>query len=209
METRLGTQLNGDATFGFCSSNVDMISFGFNSMGSVNNPACWSFIPHQVEGQRTYTLTFYELQRVVISLLKANTAKECPFTTCLKELLTRPNVQKYIQGALCRDGKLDFQTAQCDQLAGWASYTHKVSGMDANTCSNHLTGTLHLFSRWIFPDPLFLSGIAAQGYHHVNYFDGPTQREHYDDFFGKALQVNVFPLPLTFRPCWWITSVIG
>ncbi len=50
-------------------------------MGSVNNPACWSFIPYQVEleGQLTYTVTFYELQKAVLSLLKANTAKDCPF----------------------------------------------------------------------------------------------------------------------------------
>ncbi len=34
---------------------------------------------------------------------------------------------------------------------------------------------------------LFWSGIAAAGYHHVNYFDCPEQREHYD--YGKALQV--------------------
>jgi hypothetical protein len=36
---------------------------------------------------------------------------------------------------------------------------------------------------------LFWSGIAAAGYHHVNYFDGPKRREHYDDFYGKALKV--------------------
>jgi hypothetical protein len=82
---------------------------GFNSMCSVNNPACWSFILHQVEGQLTCALTLYELQKAVISLLNANTAKDCPFTTCLKELLARPNVQKYIQGALYCDGKLDIR----------------------------------------------------------------------------------------------------
>ena len=114
IETGWGTQLNGDATFGFCRANVDMICLGFNSMGSVNNPVCWSFIPHQAEGQLTYTLTFYELQKAVISLLKANTAKDCPFTTCIKELLARPNVQKYIEGDLYRDGKLDIPKAQCD-----------------------------------------------------------------------------------------------
>ena len=34
-----------------------------------------------------------------------------------------------------------------------------------------------------------VTGIAAAGYHHVNYFDEPNRRAHYDDFYGKALQV--------------------
>jgi hypothetical protein len=42
METGWGNQMNGKATIGFCSANVDMICLGFNSMGCVNNPACWS-----------------------------------------------------------------------------------------------------------------------------------------------------------------------
>jgi hypothetical protein len=83
-----------------------MICLGFNSMGLVNNPACWSFILHQVEGQWTYTLSFYEHQKAVIPLLKANTTRDCLFTTYLKELLARPNVQIYIW-CLYRDGKLD------------------------------------------------------------------------------------------------------
>ncbi len=41
----------------------------------------------------------------------------------------------------------------------------------------------------MFSDLLILSGIAAHGYHHVNYFDCPKRLEHYDDFYGKALQV--------------------
>ena len=35
---------------------------------------------------------------------------------------------------------------------------------------------------------LFL-GIAASGYHHVNYFDEPYRRVAYDDFYACALQV--------------------
>ncbi len=65
--------MNGDATFGFRNANVDMIWLGFNSMGCVNNPACWSFIPHPAKGEKTYTIIFYELQKAVISLLKAST----------------------------------------------------------------------------------------------------------------------------------------
>jgi hypothetical protein len=139
--------MNGDATYGFCRTHVDMICLGFNSMGCVNNPACWSFIPHQAEGEKTYTVTFYELQKAVISLLKASTAKNCPFSSCIKDLLACPNVQKYIRSALFRDGKLDIQTAQCDQLAGWSSFTHEVFGFNPNTCSSHLTGIFHLSSQ--------------------------------------------------------------
>ncbi len=42
---------------------------------------------------------------------------------------------------------------------------------------------------YVITDPIFGSGITAAGYHHVNDFDGPKRREHYDDFYGKALQV--------------------
>jgi hypothetical protein len=38
-------------------------------------------------------------------------------------------------------------------------------------------------------DPIFWSGIATAGYHHVNCFDGSKRREHYDDFYCKAFQV--------------------
>jgi hypothetical protein len=47
---------------------------------------------------------------------------------------------------------------------------------------------------YVITDPLFWSGVAAAGYHHVGYFDGHNRREHYDDFYGKVLQavdVNV------------------
>jgi hypothetical protein len=112
----MGQLVNSDATFGFGSANVD-ICLGFNLMGCVNNPACCFFISHQAEGEKTYTVTFYELQKAVMSLLKASTAKDCPFSSCINDLLALPNVQKHILSALFRDGKLDIQTAQCDQLA--------------------------------------------------------------------------------------------
>jgi hypothetical protein len=64
METGWGNQMNGKATIGFCSANVDMICLGFNSMGCVNNPACWSFIPHQAKGENTYTVTFMNFRRL-------------------------------------------------------------------------------------------------------------------------------------------------
>jgi hypothetical protein len=60
--------------------------------------------------------------------------------------------------------------------------------MDPNTCSSHghLTGTYHFFREEC--SLICCSGIAAHGYHHVNYFDGPKRQEH-DYFYGKALQV--------------------
>jgi hypothetical protein len=48
-----------------------------------------------------------------------------------------------MRGQLFRDDKLEMQTAQCDQLAGWASFTPEVFGFDPNTCSSHLTGIYH------------------------------------------------------------------
>ena len=94
IETGWGNQMNGDASFGFCRVNVDMICLGFNSMGCVNNPACWSIIPHQSEGELTYKITFFALQKAVISLLKASTDKECAFSSCIEDLISRPYVQK-------------------------------------------------------------------------------------------------------------------
>jgi hypothetical protein len=46
-----------------------------------------------------------------------------------------------------------------------------------------------ILAMYVITDPIFGSGITAAGYHHVNDFDGPKRREHYDDFYGKALQV--------------------
>ncbi len=54
LETGWVIQLNGDATFGFCRAELDMIELGFNSLGAVNHPACWSLIPHQFEGKLVY-----------------------------------------------------------------------------------------------------------------------------------------------------------
>jgi hypothetical protein len=44
------------------SPNRHRMGFGFgvNSVGSHNHPLCWSIIPHQTEGELTYTSTFLE-----------------------------------------------------------------------------------------------------------------------------------------------------
>ena len=66
-------QLNGDATFGFCRADIDMIALGFCSFSGSNNPVCFSYIPHQSEGEKLYTKTCYEMQIAVMAVLKAET----------------------------------------------------------------------------------------------------------------------------------------
>jgi hypothetical protein len=70
VETGWIVQLNGDATFGFCRADIDMIALGFCSFGGANNPVCFSYIPHQSEGEKLYTKTYYEMQSAVIALLR-------------------------------------------------------------------------------------------------------------------------------------------
>ena len=60
IETGWVVQLNGDATFGFCHANIDMISLVFCSLAGSNNPVCFSYIPHQSEGEKLYTKTYYD-----------------------------------------------------------------------------------------------------------------------------------------------------
>jgi len=140
IETGWVVQLNGDATFGFCCADIDMIALGFCSFGGANNPVCFSYIPRQSEGEKLYTVTYFGMQKAVMSLLKANTEKDCEFTSCLKLLLGRPHVQQYLDSDEFRANKLPIDQAQCDQLAGWACFSREVFGRDPNVCSNHLTG---------------------------------------------------------------------
>ena len=81
IETGWVNQLNGDATFGFCRADIDMIALGFCSFGGANNPVCFSYIPHQSEGEKLYTKTYYEMQSAVMTLLKTETRKACEFST--------------------------------------------------------------------------------------------------------------------------------
>ncbi len=41
IETGWRTQLNGDTMFKFCCAEVNTMELGFNSLGAVNNLACW------------------------------------------------------------------------------------------------------------------------------------------------------------------------
>ncbi len=63
-------QLNWDATFGFCRADIDMIALSFCSFGGSNNPVCFSYIPHQTEGEKLYMVAFFEMQQAVMAVLK-------------------------------------------------------------------------------------------------------------------------------------------
>jgi hypothetical protein len=95
IETRWAVQLNWDATFGFCSANIDMNALDFCSFGGANNPVCFSYIPRQSKGEKLYAVIYFGMQKAVLSLIKANTDKDCEFSTCLKLLLGRPHVLKW------------------------------------------------------------------------------------------------------------------
>ena len=62
IETGWMVQLNGDATFGFCRADIDMIALGFCSICGANNPVCFSYIPRQYEGEKLYTVTYYGIK---------------------------------------------------------------------------------------------------------------------------------------------------
>ena len=98
IETGWVIQLNGDATFGFCRADIDMIALCFCSFGGSNNPVCFSYIPHQSEGEKLYTKTYYEMQSAFMALLKAETRKACEFSTYMEMIKSRPELVKYLAG---------------------------------------------------------------------------------------------------------------
>ncbi len=80
------------------------------------------------------------MQKAVLSLIKANSDKDCEISTCLKLLLSRSHVQQYLNSEDFIANKLQIDQAQCDQLAGWACFSREVFDKDPNVCCNHLTG---------------------------------------------------------------------
>jgi hypothetical protein len=132
IETRWVVQLNGDATFGFCRADIDMIALGFCSFRGANHPVCFSYIPRQSDGEKLYTVTYYGMQKAVLSLIKANTDKDCEFSTCLKLLIGRQHLRQYLNGEDFIAKKLPIDQAQCDQLAGWACFGREVFDKDPN-----------------------------------------------------------------------------
>jgi hypothetical protein len=135
-------QLNADATFGFCRSAVDMIGFGVNSVGSHNHPLCWSIIPHQTEGELTYTGTYAELEEAFILSCSIRTCDREDCTSCatLKQLRAQERVIKYLASDTFKAGKIPVDTAQCDNILGFGNFTRAVFEMDPNVCKCHPLG---------------------------------------------------------------------
>ena len=57
----------------------------------------------------------------------------------MKMLKSRPEVVKCIAGSKFQENKLPVDQAQCDQLPGWACFSHEVFGFPPNICGNHIT----------------------------------------------------------------------
>ena len=79
------------------------------------------------------------MQQAAIALLQANIDKDCDFSSCLKHLLGRPNVQKYMSGGDFTICKLPIDQAHYDHHAGWYNFSMSVFGKLPNICSNHVT----------------------------------------------------------------------
>ena len=140
-------QLNGDATFNFCKTAVDMIGFGVNSLGKHNHPLCWSLVPHNSEGELTYTGTFQELQEAVMLVFDIESCSDpdCEFCAHLDFLMHSEGVIKFKSGDAFKNGKLPVDTAQCDNILGFGNFTREIFDMDANVCKCHALGK-YLFS---------------------------------------------------------------
>jgi hypothetical protein len=135
------SQLNGDATHGFCRTTVDMIGLGVNSIGGHNNPLTWSIIPKGAEGSITYDLTFEEMQEAALEIFDiAVSCSECAFCKTLDEIRKHPDVIKYTKTQKFYNAMLPFTSAQCDNHLGWQKFARDVLGIDANICKNHVLG---------------------------------------------------------------------
>jgi hypothetical protein len=141
-------QLNGDATFDFCSADIDMIALGFCSFGGSNNPGFSSYTPHQPKGEKLYKVTFFEIQKAVMAVLRANTDQDYGFSTCVRTLKSRDHVATYLGSEEFTANKLPINQAQCHQLSKWACFSREVFDFPPNICGNHLT-CMHSFG--LFP----------------------------------------------------------
>jgi hypothetical protein len=146
-----GIQLNGDATFSFCRTAVDMIGMGVNSIGAHNHPLTWSIIPKGGEGSITYDLTFDEVQEAAITFLGiVDCCDQCAFCKALAELRADPDVVKFMKSGKYRSGQLRIDSAQCDNHLGWQKFAREKLGLTANICKNHVLGESLLFNNLEF-----------------------------------------------------------
>ena len=104
------------------------------------------------------------MQSAVMTLLKTETRKACEFSTYMKMLKSRPELVKYLAGPRFKENKLPVDQAQCDQLPGWACFSHEVFGFPPNICSKHLTGK-YRFLIFSYPwfDILFEQALPRPG----------------------------------------------
>ena len=89
---------------------------------------------YSASGEKLYTKTYYEMQSAVMALLKTETGKACEFSTYMNMLKSRPEVVKYLAGPRFKENKLPVDQAQCDQLPGWAYFSHEVLGFPPDIC---------------------------------------------------------------------------
>jgi hypothetical protein len=100
---------------------------------------CWSIIPHQTEGELTYTGTYTELEEAFILSCGIRTCNNTNCTSCaqLKELRAQERVIKYLDSDAFKAGKIRVDTAQCDNILGFGNFTRAVFDMDPNVCKCH------------------------------------------------------------------------
>jgi hypothetical protein len=72
----LGFAAQLDATFGFCRAYIDMIALCFCCFGRSTNLVCFSFIPHQTEGEKLYTVTLFEMQQAGMAVCEEAVLEE-------------------------------------------------------------------------------------------------------------------------------------
>jgi hypothetical protein len=148
-------QLNTDATLGFCRNAMDMIGFGVNSVGYHNHPLYWSIIPHQTEGELTYTSTYSELEEAFNLSFSIRTCDSADCASCakLKELRAHERVVMYLAGDACKAGKIPVDTAQYDNILGYGNFTRSVLNTDPNVCKCHPLGiySFHSYAPVIQP----------------------------------------------------------
>jgi hypothetical protein len=108
-------QLNADSTFVFCRNAVDMIGFGVNSVGSHNHQLCWSIIPHQTEGELTYTGTYTESEEAFILSCGIRTydTEDCTSCATLKQLRSQERVIKYLDSDAFKAGRWQDSSGYC------------------------------------------------------------------------------------------------
>jgi hypothetical protein len=113
---------------------------------------CWSIIPHQTEGELTYTGTYAELEKAFILSCSIRTydREDCTSCATLKQLRAQERVVTYLASDTFKAGKIPVDTAQCDNILGFGNFTRVVFEMDPNVCKCQDDGDIFLLFR-LFP----------------------------------------------------------